>query len=181
MPEYQSARRVGIYLSMMVGEIATAPIVRHALENGKQVFVPYTYKSPLPTPSGHPSSVMDMVLLHSWDDYKSLEVNHWGIPTPSEDSISTREGYFGEVWRTGSVGRIHPSEELDLILVPGMAFDVERRRLGHGKGFYDFFFHRYQEDRILKDGRKAKMPFLGWYINLTSRTRSRHADFWWTT
>ncbi|KAI9795079.1 MAG: hypothetical protein M1816_000101 [Peltula sp. TS41687] len=165
MPEYQAARRVGIYLSMMVGEIATAPIVRHALENGKQVFVPYTYKpAQIPTTSsGHPSSVMDMVLLHSWEDYVGLEVNHWGIPTPSEASIPMRQGYFGEVWKGGgsTVEKTSPGdEELDLILVPGMAFDVERRRLGHGKGFYDFFFHRYREDRILKDGEKAKMPLL---------------------
>ena len=30
-----------------------------------------------------------------------------------------------------------PPNRLDLVLVPGVAFDVQRRRLGRGKGFYD--------------------------------------------
>ncbi len=35
------------------------------------------------------------------------------------------------------VGREHPVENLDLIVVPGMAFDTHNNRMGRGRGFYD--------------------------------------------
>jgi 5-formyltetrahydrofolate cyclo-ligase len=40
-----------------------------------------------------------------------------------------------------------PLNQLDLVLVPGVAFDARGRRLGRGKGFYD---------RLLADVRGAK-------------------------
>lgn len=32
-------------------------------------------------------------------------------------------------------------EGLDLVLVPGLAFDWQRRRLGHGRGYYDAYLN----------------------------------------
>ncbi|ABA89590.1 5-formyltetrahydrofolate cyclo-ligase [Syntrophotalea carbinolica DSM 2380] len=44
-------------------------------------------------------------------------------------------GAFGVLEPTGSA--TIPSSALDLVLVPGVAFDLEGNRLGYGKGFYD--------------------------------------------
>ncbi|KAF2260721.1 nagb/rpia/CoA transferase-like protein [Lojkania enalia] len=140
MPEYKAANRISVYLSMPSGEISTSGIVHDALKQGKRVFIPYTYKLTSPK-EGQPKSIMDMLELQSVGDYESLKPDKWDIPTPNEDSISSRANCFGGMGITQ--GETTPSEEcLDLIIMPGMAFDCHLGRLGHGKGFYDYFLSR---------------------------------------
>jgi 5-formyltetrahydrofolate cyclo-ligase len=138
---YQDAHRISIYLSMPSGEIQTDAIVRHALGNGKQVFVPYLHKSKLDIPDT-PSRVMDMVHLKSLQDYESLELDRWGIPSIDPSTVQDRQRVLG-----GPEAFHSEKSALDLILLPGVAFDLDEagaiRRLGHGKGFYDFFLNRY--------------------------------------
>lgn len=37
---------------------------------------------------------------------------------------------------------------IDLVIVPGIAFDLEKNRLGRGKGYYDRFFKKYKPLKI---------------------------------
>ena len=138
---YKDARRISVYLSMPTSEVQTDAIVRHALGNGKQVFIPYLHKSPLQTPDT-PSRIMDMVLLKSIQDYEGLKMDKWGIPSIDSATVHERERILGQP------EGIHTKlSTLDLVLLPGVAFDFDEaggvRRLGHGKGFYDFFLNRY--------------------------------------
>ncbi|KAK6585276.1 hypothetical protein PZA11_002003 [Diplocarpon coronariae] len=140
---YREAKRIGIYLSMPTGEIQTDAIVRHALNSGKQVFVPYIVKLQ-PSALDAPRSFMDMVNLRSLSDYESLERDSWGIPTINAGTVGQREHVPNDPKKE--------TEALDLILMPGVAFDLDPstgyvRRLGHGKGFYDYFLHRYIKSR----------------------------------
>jgi 5-formyltetrahydrofolate cyclo-ligase len=139
---------------MPSGEISTAGIVHDALKQGKQVFIPYTYKLEAPK-EGQPKSIMDMVELTSISDYESLQPDSWGIPTPSKDSMSSRANSFGGQGITqGETVDGHVAESgLDLIVMPGMAFDSDFGRLGHGKGFYDYFLQRCHKS--------SRMPFRG--------------------
>ncbi|KOS17842.1 putative 5-formyltetrahydrofolate cyclo-ligase [Escovopsis weberi] len=140
---YREASRISVFLSMPSGEIQTDAIVRHALSEGKQVFVPFLHRNPQPTP-GTPARVMDMVRLRSVEDYDSLQRDAWGIPSIDAGGVRERERVLGQ--DLGQESGAGP-EPLDLVLVPGVAFDVDGlgavRRLGHGKGFYDFFLNRY--------------------------------------
>ncbi|KAF9344540.1 hypothetical protein BGX34_005565, partial [Mortierella sp. NVP85] len=65
--------------------------------------------------------IMDMVKITSWEDFLSLPKNKWGIPEPKFDDLRENETDHG----------------LDLIVMPGLAFDQEGTRLGHGRGYYD--------------------------------------------
>ncbi|KAG0637347.1 hypothetical protein HOY80DRAFT_1051918 [Tuber brumale] len=156
LPEFQSSRRVSVFLSMPAKEIDTSRIVENGLENGKQLYVPYIHRQPPSQPtspdpvSTSPPSLMDMLSLHSLADYQSFKPDNWGIPTIPNDSIAARHNCLE-----------NEESGLDLIVMPGVVFDEGFRRLGHGKGYYDYFLARYK--RVFDgDGvkRKGKMPIL---------------------
>lgn len=156
---------------MPVGEISTVNIVRDALARGKKVFIPYTYRRSA-QPELKPKSIMDMVELHSFHDFESFQPDKWGIPTPSVESITSRTNSFGGLGLSeGSTDPINGVESgLDLIVVPGMAFDGEFGRLGHGKGFYDFFLDRCRQHSERASG--VRMPFLGMIATVMSLAKA---------
>ena len=150
---------------MPTGEISTVAIVHDAINRGKQVFVPYTYQTPKEIDS-QPSQIMDMLELKSLEDYAALEPDKWGIPTLHADSVALRRNSFGTFGTSnGKIPENSSASGLDLIVVPGMAFDRNMGRLGHGKGFYDYFFERCH--RQSAQG-QTKMPFLGTRLYSTS-------------
>ncbi|KAF4592496.1 5-formyltetrahydrofolate cyclo-ligase [Ophiocordyceps camponoti-floridani] len=137
-PPYRDAARISLFLSMPGAEVQTDAIVRHALACGKQVFIPYLYKPP-PEMADAPPRVMDMVHLAGLDDYEGLAPDRWGIPSVDPSTVHGR--------RRVLAGPPELRSALDLMLLPGVAFDLDGsgrvRRLGHGRGFYDFFLGRY--------------------------------------
>ncbi|KAH9883745.1 5-formyltetrahydrofolate cyclo-ligase [Xylariomycetidae sp. FL2044] len=155
---YVDAKTVAVYLAMPGGEIQTDSIVKHALATGKQVFVPYLHPSGLPRGEG-PPRLMDMVSLKSLQDYESLERDKWGIPSVDAATVDERHRSVGELG-----GKRSEDVALDLILMPGVAFDLDPhtgaiRRLGHGRGFYDYFLHRYALATSADKGRPAVLLY----------------------
>lgn len=96
-------------------EIDTGEIIEEALRKGKKVFVPRV--------EGEQMEFYRIMAL------EELQEGYRGIPEP--DGISERYEY-------------QPGEgEQTLMLMPGVAFDKLRHRIGYGKGFYD----RYLADK----------------------------------
>ncbi|KLU86143.1 hypothetical protein MAPG_05162 [Magnaporthiopsis poae ATCC 64411] len=170
-PPYANAKRLSVFLSMPSGEVQTDAIVRHALRSGKDVFVPYLHKSSLDV-LDMPARVMDMVRLRDLSDYESLAPDRWGIPSIDPASVHERESILGERPDDAPEHADRPPG-LDLILMPGVAFDIDPnsgriRRCGHGKGFYDFFLHRYAAKMSAK-GRSDSCPALLCGLSLTEQ------------
>ena len=55
-----------------------------------------------------------------------------------EQIEALQEGAFG-ILEPCAIGVDHQADEADLIVVPGVAFDLTGHRIGYGKGFYDRF------------------------------------------
>lgn len=146
---------------MPTGEVSTHAIAVHAIDQGKKVFVPYIHKLQSLS-NGKTVAEMEMLALHSKEDLESLKRDGWGIPTLEEDSVPARENALGGlgVAQGGPIAMDDPSQRLalDLILMPGMAFDSHNRRLGHGRGFYDRYLQRYQS--ASKSRTAGSMPLL---------------------
>ncbi|KAL4927318.1 5-formyltetrahydrofolate cyclo-ligase [Aspergillus undulatus] len=163
LPEYQKAKRIGVYLSMPTGELSTTAIVEDALKSQKEVFVPYIHSSETSTEQKK-TSVMDMLALESMDEFGSLERDKWGIPSLTEAQALSKKNCFGGTGPSDSAGLAKDatarSSGLDLIVMPGMAFDTAFKRLGHGKGYYDSFLTRYLRWEAEIEAATRKMPLL---------------------
>ena len=114
LAEFQSARRVQFYIDVR-SEVRTRPFLARALEAGMKVIVPYC--------------VDDHLELFHLRKMEELEPGCFGILEPRNDL-------------RGRPARRFDIENVDLILVPGVAFDRRGGRMGHGRGFYDRLLRR---------------------------------------
>ncbi|KAI9670975.1 MAG: hypothetical protein M1831_005060 [Alyxoria varia] len=155
-PRYKSARRLSVFLSIAGKEIQTRNIVIDALKAGKRVFIPHVHKvATVPT--------MDMLALNSLEDYEELKTDKWGIPTLSKSGIGDQENVMGGIGLTTPDTQevaIGEQSRLDLVVMPGLAFDSKLNRLGHGRGYYDRFLQRYSTARARENGSGKDMPSL---------------------
>ncbi|QRV76392.1 5-formyltetrahydrofolate cyclo-ligase [Ceratobasidium sp. AG-Ba] len=119
--EFQTSTSVSCFLSME-GEVDTDGIVRSALDSGKTLYVPRMN-----------GRVINMLRVYDVQDLDSLEAGKWGIrePSPTRDGSERQEAL-----QNGG---------LDLIVMPGVAFDRNLARLGYGRGYYDRFINSYAE------------------------------------
>lgn len=112
---YKKAESISLFLSMPA-EVQTERILEHAFSDNKAVYIPKIDKL---------SDSMDMVQVNSIDDIKTFPVNPWGIAEPSDEQAK-------ELRRANE----NMETMIDLVIVPGLAFDRTGNRLGHGKGYY---------------------------------------------
>lgn len=107
---FRESEHIFIYLSFR-SEADTWKILDYALEKGKSIYAPITLMDE--------KKLLCCKLDHPEEQ---LEKDGYGIFSPR----------FEE-------DKIVPAQVMDLILVPGLAFDFEKHRMGYGGGYYDRF------------------------------------------
>lgn len=121
LPEYQRAQTVMFYVDVR-DEVRTRQALPAALASGKRIVIPYCVEGEL-----------ELFHLESMDE---LEVGMYKILEPREEL------------REVASKRLQPAD-LDLIMVPGVAFDSQGGRTGHGKGYYDKLLEHARPDAPL--------------------------------
>lgn len=122
LPEYAQASTVMFYIDVR-SEVRTRHDLEFALQSGKTIIVPWC----------NDDGELELFRLASMDE---LEVGMYKILEPRKELRSLPEKQVNV-------------EELDLIMVPGVAFDRRGARMGHGKGYYDKLLQHARKDTPL--------------------------------
>ncbi|CCL98229.1 uncharacterized protein FIBRA_00223 [Fibroporia radiculosa] len=137
-PLFLHSKNVSCYLSMPTGEVETSALASAILRAGKTLFVPKIDVAA--------SGRMDFLKVYGEEDLRTFPAGAWGIKEPAYEFNGQRRSSALE----------EGSEQLDLVLVPGVAFDRSLSRLGHGKGYYDRFISSYSSSKSA-DGLKKPL------------------------
>jgi len=117
---FTKAKTVLIYASFR-SEVETLSMIKDSLMTGKRVVLPKVDRE------------KHMLKLYEIKDMGELKSGYMGIPEPSLPDE-----------------RLVNLNEIDIVIIPGAAFDYSGNRLGYGAGYYD----------ILLSGRKRRMPVI---------------------
>ncbi|MGD0519467.1 MAG: 5-formyltetrahydrofolate cyclo-ligase [Thermoguttaceae bacterium] len=120
LPQFARSRTVMTYLDIG-SEVRTRRYVPELWQMGKRVVIPYCTAREL--------------RLFDLKNMDELSPGTWQILEPKPDWLSR-------------IDRRVDAAELDLIVVPGVAFDRYGYRLGLGKGYYDRFLQCVQPDVV---------------------------------
>ena len=121
LPEYARAQTVMFYVDVR-DEVRTRHALPDAIRGDKRIAIPYCVDG-------------ELELFHL-ESMEELDVGMYKILEPRAEL------------RKVAAKRLNP-EDLDLIMVPGVAFDAQGGRTGHGKGYYDKLLEHARPDTPL--------------------------------
>jgi 5-formyltetrahydrofolate cyclo-ligase len=122
LPAYAAAKTVKFYIDVR-SEARTRHALPAALASGKKIVVPWCNEHG------------ELELFHL-TDINELATGMYGILEPTSDL------------RYIPAKQVR-TDELDLVMVPGVAFDRSGARMGHGKGYYDKLLQHARADAPL--------------------------------
>ena len=115
---YRDAKTIMTYISFK-NEVYTHNIIKKSIIENKKIVVPITIPE---TKELKISQVLD---------FNELEIGYYNILTPKKEFL-----------------RYIDPKDIDLVLVPGVAFDKNGYRIGYGGGYYDRFLDKLRKDAI---------------------------------
>ncbi len=106
-PDFKKAKTI-LYFVSFRSEVATLPHIEEALKRGKRIVLPKV------------DNIERRLILYEILDTKEIKPGFMGIPEP--EAVPERQRDINDV---------------NLVIMPGVAFDPDGNRLGYGAGYYD--------------------------------------------
>ena len=116
LSEVKVAKLIGIYMSFS-SEVDTKDLIEQLLMLGKNIVIPRVYNN----------IEMEFYKVNSINDLKNKNI--LGILEPENNKENKAS-----------------KDDIDLMIIPGICFDLEKNRVGFGKGYYD----RYLKNSNIK-------------------------------
>jgi 5-formyltetrahydrofolate cyclo-ligase len=105
-----------LFFWSLSGEVGTKDLIERLRREGKRIALPVVINEKEIKPYEYKGEMF-------------LKQNKWGIKEPDREKTSEVK-----------------IQDLDLVVVPGVAFDKENKRLGRGKGYYDRFIQSLSDN-----------------------------------
>lgn len=110
-PSYLNSKFIFTYVSFNQ-EVRTDRLIQQGIKDNKQIAVPKIINNHL-----------EFIWIHGDSSYETSNI---GIDEPIEEKVVSKE-------------ELESLSEI-LMIVPGLAFDKDKNRIGYGKGYYDTYF-----------------------------------------
>jgi 5-formyltetrahydrofolate cyclo-ligase len=120
--EFKRSRYIMCYMNFG-SEVDTSEFIKECLELGKRIAIPLIEDLDGRGKEITPCEISDME--------SNLEKGAYGILEPKKETAR----------------RIEP-QLIDLVVVPGVAFDMKKNRIGYGAGYYDRFLKKVGKDCV---------------------------------
>ena len=111
--EYRNSQNILFYAATR-SEVQTEEMIKIAIKMGKNIFIPIIL-----------SDCINLAVSKIFDFDTELEKGKKGILEPKKE-----------------YNRLFPPDNIDLIIIPGVAFDLSGNRIGRGFGYYDNFLRK---------------------------------------
>ena len=105
--EFRNSKNILFYISYN-NEVNTHSMIKKSMAIKKNIIVPISDKK---------NEELIITLLDKWED---LSIGNYNILEPNYN-----------------IEKLFPLDKIDLIIVPGIGFDIKGNRIGHGMGYYD--------------------------------------------
>ena len=124
----------------MSDEVFSVLEITGNFQEAKNIFIYNSLSDEVSTPS----------FIQKWKDKKNFF-----LPAIESDEIVFRPYQENEDYKTSELGIKEPQganfvnfDKVDMIIVPGVAFDRKMNRMGRGKGYYDRFLPKLKATKV---------------------------------